>query len=81
MEYIACHAIIFYRPRGTDKRNPEASLALARRVAASADSFLAAWRELLVAASEETRDIAPPPAPDPSASGGGAAVAFDNDRE
>jgi len=80
--YNACHAIIFYRPRMAERRSDDEMLELARRVAASADSFLAAWRELLGSAADSgARADDPLRAPDPATStSGGATLAFDRDR-
>ena len=41
--YYAAQAIIFCRPRGAEPRTDDQMLQLARRVAASADSFIAEW--------------------------------------
>ena len=74
---------MFLRPRGADKRSDAAMLELARRAAASAETFLVAWRELLASARDDIdeRADAPPPGTSPPPPGaGGTGAAFDRDR-
>ena len=73
--YHARLAIIFHRPRGAELRTDDQMLQLARRVAASADSFITEWERLLRSAAEPPLRDSPPDVTTPSAGGGGAGAA------
>ena len=76
--YVATQAIIFHRAHSAEPKSDGEMLELARRVASSAEGFLAEWRALTTdAADVRPRADDPPRADPPAAGGGGTAVAFD----